>query len=272
MELILRNKNIIKNYNLEYKEKRYLNDELVEEIDKKLKIAIEYMGRNITFKFLGDIKGNDTNEYEKILELAEQSFDNIKFTTDSTGKIDKLRNLDEISNKWNNIKRYYFSDVKDKYIKDFVFEISKIISNEKKVTEMIKEYNIIPYIFTGLYNQQYSESYPIRVNMSLSNIFSSMPIPVILEIYGKEYSGADKMLSFIGKEASNFDRFTYMNTFEKKYPELQYADREKFDFSMKGLYLYDASDNLLTHFDMAITTNIRKQFKGEITYTLKEHK
>jgi len=268
MELFIKNKNLLKHYNLNYIEKRYLDGVLNENINKNSKIAIEYFGKNITFKQLSKITEKD-GLHEKILELAHNSFNNIKFTIDSNGKLNKIRNLDEISKNWENTKKYYFSHIKEKNINDFIFEISKLIKNEEALTEMVKKYNVIPYLFMGLYNQEYSESFPVRINTDFYNIFSSIPIPVILEIYGKNTLYDCKALHFTGKEDSSFDRFTYMDTFEKKYPELKDYNREDFDMKINGVYIYDPN-NLLIYFEVNIALEVRKKFKGKITYTLKE--
>ena len=270
MKLVIRNKNLLKKYALEYNEKRYLSNKLVGELNKNTKIGIEYLGRNITFKVLNDIMGNDSSEYEKLLELAEKALNNIKFTTDSSGKINKVRNMDEILSKWNSIKSASLGDVLDRKLKNFAFEISKILSNESKLTSLVKEYNIIPYIFLGLYEKNYSDNLPVMISTEFRNLFSQMAIPVKLELYGKESNKNHLILSFVGRELQSFDRFSYMDDIVRVYPELKHYYADDFTMKMKGFYIYERENSLLSNFEINIEIKVKKEFIGEIKYILKE--
>jgi len=268
MELSFNKNRILKKYTLEYGERTKIEGVTNEKESQKLDVEMEFNGNNISFFQLSEIR-NKEGDLEQILEITENIFDDLKFQLDSSGKIEKITNLTDIIDKWNSTKTKYFADKKKQVEKDFIFQLSRVINNEQFLTELIKKYNVIPFLFIGLYNKSYSTVAPVRLETILYNIFPLTDIPVRIEIEGAMDEDGDKILDFVGKETHEFDRFEYFKTLEDKYPKLEGIGSDVFDLKIEGRYVYNA-DNTLSYFEVDIKISARGVVEYIQSYTLKD--
>lgn len=81
-------------------------------------------------------------------------FNKIDCKLDKNGQIETVTNVEEMMKKWENLRKENFFKLKDENIKEFIFKLNRIMNNRYKLIEMIKRFNVMPFLFLGIYNQE----------------------------------------------------------------------------------------------------------------------
>ena len=268
MVLEFNKERVLKKYFLEHIEKTSIEGVAEKKANNKFGVEMEFNGRNISFFQLNPVRHKE-GELEQILEITENIFDDVKFQLDQTGKIEKITNMADIIEKWTNLKILHFSDKKKQYVKDFIFNLSKIITNETLLTELIKSNLIFPFIFLGIYNKDCTRRTSIEREIILHNVFPDNNIPIRIVVEGETDEDGDKIFDFVGKHTYDFDRFQYIREIEKKYPQIKGGTGDIFDFELEGRCIYN-SDNVLSYFEIDTKITVGEKVKYTESYTLEE--
>ena len=141
MKLYFENNNILKEYKVIMKET--INGEVKV---NKMKVLFEFKKDGAKFFIPANLLEKE-GELEKILEKTNEIFKEVDYELDKTWQVVGVKNLNEIIKKWDILRKETFFYLKKENLKDFIFEISRIINNKYKLEEMLKRFNIIPYIF-----------------------------------------------------------------------------------------------------------------------------
>lgn len=268
MRLEFSKEQIIKKYNLYYLERLNAKGALEEEDKEKLDIVMEFNRDNITFLQLTPIH-NELGREEAILEVTENIFDDMKFSLDTNGRVKKLRNIPEILEKWKKVKKEAFSNIKEENLQNLIFQISRLVNNEEQLTELLKNYSILPFIFCGIYNKDVSQNTSITRDIILHNIFPETCMPVTLTIDGGFGENNKKIFNYTGKSAHYFDRFEYLELVYGSFPALKDVHGNSVDVEINGQSKYD-ENNALSYFSIKTTILIKDTLRYEQIYLLKE--
>ncbi|BBA51346.1 hypothetical protein FV113G1_16960 [Fusobacterium varium] len=260
MNLHFKNENVLKKYRVIIEER--INNEIRV---NKINISFEFMKDKVNFFILTDLIEKD-GELEKILEKTNKIFKEVSYELDETWQITKVRNSNEIIKKWDDLRKNTFFYLKKESLKDFIFELSRIINNKFKLEEMLKRFNVIPYIFLGIYNQEIKKSSPLRLEKSLYNLFPLDNIPVQYEIYD-DSSKEEKQIKFLIKESSKFNRQEYIKKVLSYISENQKIG--SFDLNGSGMYVFDEND-LLKKMEKTINIEIKNLLTYRCNYQIEE--
>ncbi|MDU1911575.1 hypothetical protein [Fusobacterium sp.] len=262
MNLYFKNQNIAKEYKVIIEEK--INNEIRE---NKVNVSFEFMKDKVNFFILTDLEEKN-GELEKILEKTNEIFKEISYELDKAWQVIRVRNSNEIIKKWDALRKDTFFYLKKESLKDFVFELSRIINNKSKLEEMLKRFNVIPYVFLGIYNQEIKKSSPLRLEKILYNLFPLANIPVQYEIYD-DSSKEEKQIKFLIKESSKFDRQEYIKKVLSYISENQRIG--SFDLNGSGIYIFD-EDDLLKKMEKTINIEIKNLLTYTCNYQIEEIK
>ena len=216
MNLNYPNENILKKYNVKFSESINAPEYEEEKNELEIQIEIEYRGEQALF-FIESEFEEEEGTLEKILESTNKIFNKIDYKLDKNGKIESVTNIEEIINKWEYLRKESFFKLKDENIKEFIFKLNRIINNKYKLMEMMKRFNVMPFIFLGIYNQEIKKSSPLRLKRKIYNIFPLINIPVQYEIYD-ESTEKEKIGRFLLKEDEAFERSEYIKQVSECYP------------------------------------------------------
>lgn len=262
MKLYFKNNNILKEYKVIMKET--INGEVK---SSKMKVLFEFKKDGAKFFITTNLLEKE-GELEKILEKTNEIFKEVDYELDKTWQVVGVKNLNEIIKKWDILRKETFFYLKKESLKDFIFEISRIINNKYKLEEMLKRFNIIPYIFLGIYNQEIKRSSPLRLEKIIYNIFPLYNIPVQYEIYD-DSSEEEKKIKFLIKESHKFDRQEYIKKILSNNLEKQKIG--SFNLSGEGSYIFDR-DNLLKKMEKTINIEIKNLLNYICNYQIEEIK
>ena len=183
-------------------------------------------------------------------------FNKIDYKLDKNGKIESVTNIEEIINKWEYLRKESFFKLKDENIKEFIFKLNRIINNKYKLMEMMKRFNVMPFIFLGIYNQEIKKSSPL------------INIPVQYEIYD-ESTEKEKIGRFLLKEDEAFERSEYIKQVSECYPMKSMHKIGSFDLKGKGYYSFDEND-LLKVMELKLSIEVKNLIKYNCIYEIKE--
>lgn len=267
MNLNYPNENILKKYNVKFSESINAPEYEEEKNELEIQIEIEYRGEQALF-FIESEFEEEEGTLEKILESTNKIFNKIDYKLDKNGKIESVTNIEEIINNWEYLRKESFFKLKDENIKEFIFKLNRIINNKYKLMEMMKRFNVMPFIFLGIYNQEIKKSSPLRLKRKIYNIFPLINIPVQYEIYD-ESTEKEKIGRFLLKEDEAFERSEYIKQVSECYPMKSMHKIGSFDLKGEGYYSFDEND-LLKVMELKLSIEVKNLIKYNCIYEIKE--
>ncbi|WP_278538964.1 hypothetical protein [Fusobacterium varium] len=235
----------------------------------KTKIKLKYNFEEIIFEpAVEPLKKGDI--LEKILDSVNEIFKEIKYKINNEGEIIGISNLDAIQEKWHEKRKEILNQNEMEIPREYVTELGRLITDKNKLYSMLKCFNVVPFLFLGVYNQNITKSTPVRKESILYNVFPLENIPIQYEIYD-DSSFEEKKIRFIVKETSFFDRSEYI----KRVIERCAADEKirigSFDFKCDGYYIFDGN-NIINKFELKLKIEIKNLITYACNYSIKESK
>lgn len=267
MKLNYSNENILKKYDIKFKESIITSEYSEEKNELEIKIEIEYKGDQISF-FIESELNEEEGRLESILEQMNKIFNKIDCKLDKNGQIETVTNVEEMMKKWENLRKENFFKLKDENIKEFIFKLNRIMNNRYKLIEMIKRFNVMPFLFLGIYNQEIKKSSPLRLKRKFYNVFPLINIPIQYEIYDGS-TEKEKMGKFILKEDEGFDRREYVKQVLECYPIKSEHKIGSFDLKGEGYCSFDKND-LLKEMELKLVIEVKNLINYKCTYEIKE--
>lgn len=266
MRLEFSEKSITKKYEVKFKERVTAPNYEVEENEFSVDISVRYHRDSAVLVILSTLEEGD-GVLEKILEIGNTIFDRVEYSLTEKGEPDTILNLEEIIEKWNSLRKEKFFNMKTENEKEFIFKLSRMINSKGRFSEMLKRFNVVPYLFAGLYNQEIKKASPLRLKRKLYNVFPLMNIPIQYEVYDTSQKGSE--ITYTIKEDELFDRSEYTKQVLSCYPTEAEHKIGSFDLKGGGKYLFD-EDNIVTMMTMDILIEIRNLVNYQCEYILKE--
>ena len=111
--------------------------EFIKYFNNKIAVQIEMISKN-TINITVD-------ENTKIFfDIFDKPGKNLKFIVNDKNELENCINLEEIINKWDNLKREI--EINDS-IEEFVFKMDKMYKNKKILNDTVRELYFLPYYF-----------------------------------------------------------------------------------------------------------------------------
>lgn len=228
-----------------------------------------YSGEKIEFYLnVENLNEDDDETINYFLNKTNEIFNVITYKLKENGEVDEVLNTVEILNKWNKTKKEFLENNQNKEIFDIIFELNGIINSKEKLSEILKRYNIIPYLTLGFYNTELSKIRPFRLNGILYNMYLLENIPVQFDIYGETIENEKKIL-ITGKETNEFDRIKYKNKIIKNFSNVDIKKIGTFDLKCNGNYTFNL-DNTLKELNFQVLIEIQNLVQCNYTYLIKE--
>ena len=241
----------------------------VETIDKEEQTK-EY--ENIT-----EIDIEDKDKYfEVAFKLDEERADRIEnffikinnnFKVIQINKEDSsIYNIDKIIKGWKILKKEAILNIDIPAIVDLILDNAKFYENEEFLTTLLKNYNIMPFLFLLDFKDLSKSNCK---NLKLYNLIFDSELNFDLSFNFEEEKSNKGILRFVGKEAKTFDTTPLRQIIKKEY-NIAPGTPFSLELGIEGNYVLE--NNFIKSFKAVITIICPKVMKKIATFELLELK
>ena len=286
MKLEFTKEKILKRYRVEYKEGYVLHQNPKVSMEDYLDFDVEYDKNKITLMTkLKETK--EISDYEKILESTNKAFDRVEYILNEKGIPVDIGNFYEIREKWDKIRKSVKPSDSDEILSNLIFRLSGIIDSDDALFDSLKQYGIIPYLFTGFHNAEIGTNRDYTAYGVIYNVFPLEDIPVVYKLNSevvdtkdswdrkREDEEGNKKLLIKGKQNPKYDGFKYSSKVKERLADGE-ADKLKqrmgtLDVEVDGYYIFGA-DETLKEMELTVKIGITNLLNYACRYTVSERK